>query len=212
MARRLGQKTGPALKRWSPLRRPAKRQNPRHSRDPLSGARGTRTPDLLGAIQACASPESALFAGFSRRRRPGLRSAFSAHFRSFRLGSGQRNGSLARSPVRPATPAGLAALSTNRGETTEPVSAWAYTLLLRPFRQSLTSGTDASHPQASPSTTARSSHVFGRCLWGAEQLRAGEIPSPLLVSLGGPATFADEQMPQVGVVDRPEDVGRLVDV
>jgi hypothetical protein len=64
-----------------------------------------------------------LFAGFSRQWWPGLRAPISASFRPFRPGSGQRNGSLARSPVRPATPAGLAALSTNRGETTESVSA-----------------------------------------------------------------------------------------
>jgi hypothetical protein len=109
MARRLGQKTGPALKRWSPLATAAKRQNPRHSRDSLSGARGTRTPDLLGAIQACASPEFGVFAGFSRRLRPGLRLAFrpvSAHFgwdraKNSTLWPDLRSG-------RP-TPAGLAA-------------------------------------------------------------------------------------------------------
>jgi hypothetical protein len=64
-----------------------------------SGARGTRTPDLLGAIQALASPEFGLFAGVSRRSRLGLRPGFSASFRSFTLGSGQRTRSLAQSAI-----------------------------------------------------------------------------------------------------------------
>jgi hypothetical protein len=42
-----------------------------------------------------------LFAGFLRRRRPGLRPAISASFRPFRLGSGQRSAVLARSPAWP---------------------------------------------------------------------------------------------------------------
>jgi hypothetical protein len=46
--------------------------------------------------------------GFSQRRKPGPWPALSANFRPFRLGSGQRNGSLARSLVRRATPAEFA--------------------------------------------------------------------------------------------------------
>jgi hypothetical protein len=92
--------------------RSPKRENPSTCWGSRSGASRTRTGDLLGAIQACASAEFGLFAGFSPRWRPGPRLAFSASFRPFRLGSGQRNGFLARSPVGPATPAELAALPT----------------------------------------------------------------------------------------------------
>ena len=45
-----------------------KRKNPRCCKGSRRGARGTRTPDLLGAIQALGTPESALFAGFLRLR------------------------------------------------------------------------------------------------------------------------------------------------
>ena len=41
-----------------------------------------------------------------------------------------------------------------------------------------------------------------------EELRAGGVAEPLLVLLGRPAALADEQQPHVGVVERPEDVGR----
>ena len=46
----------------------------------------------------------------------------------------------------------------------------------------------------------------------SEQLRAGELRAPLLVLLGGPAALVDQQLPEVGVVDRPEDVGRAFHV
>src|SRR5918999_765865 len=59
------------------------------------GASRTRTGDHLGAIQALASPEFGLFAGISLWWRLGVRLAFSASFRSFRLGSGQRSKGLA---------------------------------------------------------------------------------------------------------------------
>jgi hypothetical protein len=71
---------------------------------PFNGASRTRTGDLLGAIQACAGPEFGLFQGFRGGVRPVRRLALSASLRPFRLGSGQRNGSLARSPVGRATP------------------------------------------------------------------------------------------------------------
>src|SRR3954452_12939660 len=45
-----------------------------------------------------------------------------------------------------------------------------------------------------------------------EQLRAREVACPLLVALRGPAALAHEQLPQVGEVDRPQHVGRPVDV
>ena len=41
-----------------------------------------------------------------------------------------------------------------------------------------------------------------------QQLRAGRIAEPLLVLLRRPAALADQQLPHVGVVERPEDVGR----
>jgi hypothetical protein len=74
-------------------------RTPRRCRGSPSGASRTRTGDLLGAIQALASPEFGLFAGVSRRSRLGLRPGFSASFRSFTLGSGQRTRSLARSAI-----------------------------------------------------------------------------------------------------------------
>jgi hypothetical protein len=99
--RRSGQRPG-QHSRGGRLSQPsAKRQNPRHCRGSGSGASRTRTGDLLGAIQACASPEFGSFAGISRCWRAGLRSVISASFRSFRLGSGQRNASLARSSICP---------------------------------------------------------------------------------------------------------------
>jgi hypothetical protein len=64
--------------------------NPRHCRAPPSGASRTRTGGLLGAIQATASPEFGLFAGFSRLWRPGWEPRVSTDFRPFRLRSGQR--------------------------------------------------------------------------------------------------------------------------
>src|SRR5215204_953533 len=65
-------------------------ENPSACWGSRSGARGTRTPDLLGAIQACASLEFGSFAGVSRRSRLGLWPAFSASLRRFRLGAGQK--------------------------------------------------------------------------------------------------------------------------
>jgi hypothetical protein len=58
VARRSGQRPGQRSsggRLWQPR---AKRENPCHCRGSPSGARGTRTPDLLGAIQAvrCSNP------------------------------------------------------------------------------------------------------------------------------------------------------------
>ena len=43
---------------------------------------------------------------------------------------------------------------------------------------------------------------------GPEQLRARGVGEPLLELLRRPAALADQQQPEVGVVERPEDVGR----
>src|SRR5215218_9290640 len=42
---------------------------------------------------------------------------------------------------------------------------------------------------------------------GSEQLGAGGVAEPLLVLLRGPAAHADQQLPHVWVVERPQDVG-----
>src|SRR5690348_13251814 len=49
-------------------------------------------------------------------------------------------------------------------------------------------------------------------LWWAQELCAGEVACPVFVLLRCPAAVDDEQLPGVGVVDRPEDVRRLLDV
>lgn len=46
----------------------------------------------------------------------------------------------------------------------------------------------------------------------SEEPGAGDVPDELLVLLGRPAALHDEQLPQVGEVERPEDVGGAVDV
>src|SRR5262245_26538130 len=46
----------------------------------------------------------------------------------------------------------------------------------------------------------------------AEELGARALEAPSLVGLGRPASLTGEEVPDVGVVDRPEDVGRTVDV
>ena len=48
--------------------------------------------------------------------------------------------------------------------------------------------------------------------WWAEELRTREVARPLLVALRCPTAVDDEELPCVGVVDRPEYVGRLLDV
>ena len=45
-----------------------------------------------------------------------------------------------------------------------------------------------------------------------EELGAGGVTEPLLVLLGCPAARADEELPDVGVVECPEDVGGAGDV
>ena len=45
-----------------------------------------------------------------------------------------------------------------------------------------------------------------------EQLVAGGVRAPLLVLLGRPTAFGDEQLPEGRVVDRPEDVRGAFDV
>ena len=45
-----------------------------------------------------------------------------------------------------------------------------------------------------------------------EEVGAGEVAGPLLVLVRCPALIDDEQLPGVGVVDRPEDVGRFAHV
>src|SRR3954453_9834157 len=45
-----------------------------------------------------------------------------------------------------------------------------------------------------------------------EQLCASRVREPLLILLGSPAAFADEQLPDVRVVERPEDVRGACDV
>jgi hypothetical protein len=44
---------------------------------------------------------------------------------------------------------------------------------------------------------------------GTEQLSDGGIGEPVLELLGGPAARPDEEKPDIGVVQRPEDVGSL---
>jgi hypothetical protein len=46
----------------------------------------------------------------------------------------------------------------------------------------------------------------------AQELCAGEVAAPLLVLVRCPRAVDDQELPRVGVVDRPEDVGRLLDV
>jgi hypothetical protein len=49
-------------RRFVPIRND---ETPAHAGASVTWSQGTRTPDLLGAIQALASPEFGLFAGFS---------------------------------------------------------------------------------------------------------------------------------------------------
>jgi hypothetical protein len=60
-----------------------RRRNPRACRGSPSGARGTRTPDLLGAIQAGMLLEFALFAGILRLLSSGPHTYIYAHFAGF---------------------------------------------------------------------------------------------------------------------------------
>src|ERR687895_747400 len=93
----IGPKTGPRNRRRAVGATTPDASKPASQLGSSSGASGTRTGGLLGAIQALASPEFGLFAGFSLRWRPGLRLAFSASSGPFGPGSGQRTGVLARS-------------------------------------------------------------------------------------------------------------------
>jgi len=43
-----------------------------------------------------------------------------------------------------------------------------------------------------------------------QQLRAGDVAGPSLVFLGRPAAFAGQQLPQVRMIQRPEDVGATI--
>jgi hypothetical protein len=61
--REIGPKTGPKVRRRSPDAARPEAREPRGCRGSRSGARGTRTPDLLGAIQAAKSVEFSYLAG-----------------------------------------------------------------------------------------------------------------------------------------------------
>ena len=54
--------------------------------------------------------------------------------------------------------------------------------------------------------------AHSRARAGCEQLCRQRLAQPALELVGRPATLADEQEPDVGVVERPEDVGRPVGV
>jgi MftR C-terminal domain len=62
------------------------------------------------------------------------------------------------------------------------------------------------------SGVSRWSRHIERCGRPLEKLRAGEVSGPLLILLRRPAALADQQLPDVGVFDRPEDVGGAVHV
>jgi hypothetical protein len=78
-----------------------KGENPSVCWGSRSGTRGTRTPDLLGAIQASRTPEIWLVCRVFPVVAVRLRLAVSADFGLFALRSGERSHSLARSRRRP---------------------------------------------------------------------------------------------------------------
>jgi hypothetical protein len=103
---------GPFRPSRDEIRHPNRPRNARTPRTPaFAGVPGVELAGLEPAtswVRSCARPELRLFAGFPRRRTSGLTPSLSASVRPFRLGSSQRNGSLARSPICPLRLAGLA--------------------------------------------------------------------------------------------------------